>query len=123
MKNWHLDPNTGDYVMENGSPKQTESLQVPAYVRLKVRRNQWLYAPDNDYGSDYYLLKRKQGNLDASTVEAVGARALQPLISDGRANQITVDTLDTARGGIQMKTQIIDAAGEPEEIIFSRLGV
>lgn len=123
MKNWNLDPKTGDYVMENGAPEQTGSLKIPAYIRLKTRRNQWLYAPNNDYGSDYYLLRKKQANLDASTIEAIGERALQPLVDDGRANEITIQTTGTTRTGIEMKTQIIDAAGEPEDITFSRLGV
>ena len=123
MKNWTIDPKTGDYVMNGGSPIETSSLQVPAYIRLKTRRSNWLYAPDSDYGSDYYLLRKRQGVLDASTVETIGERALQPIVDDGRASEITVQTSQTARHGIAMETKIVDAKGEPEEITFVGLGV
>ncbi len=123
MKNWSINPQTGDYIMQGGAPIETPSLQIPAYIRLKVKRNNWLYAPNSDYGSDFFLLKKKQAGLDASTIETVAERALQPIVEDGRANSITVETQDTSRSGIEMKTTIVDAKGEPEEIVFKTLGV
>lgn len=58
MQTWEVDPKTGDYVLVNGSPKETNSLKMAAYFRMRTRRDQWLYAPDNKYGSKFHQLAR-----------------------------------------------------------------
>lgn len=119
MKNWDINPITGDYVMVGGAPTQTKSLKIPAYIRLKVKRGLWLYAPDAQYGSDYHLIKHQTNN---NIIETTGISALQPLVDDGRASNITVETTDARRGGVALKTRIVDAQGEPEDIIFRPIG-
>jgi phage gp46-like protein len=115
-KSWDLDPKTGDYIMQGGSPVETDSLRIPAYIRLKVRRAEWLYAPDDDYGSDFHLIKKRKSTDDASNLEAIGARALQPIADDGRASLITVDTIAVSRHNVGLRTEIEDAGGEVETL-------
>ena len=55
---WSLDPATGDYVLNGGAPVQITNLQIPAYYRWKIKRTRWLYAPNNKYGSDFFMLKK-----------------------------------------------------------------
>lgn len=116
MTHWEVDPKTGDYIMVNGSPKETVSLTIPAYYRLKSRRGRWLHAPDAEYGSEFYLLKSKQANRKPAQVEDVAARAMQPIVDDGRADTIEVSTSVAGRGYIQLESKIFDATGTPETL-------
>lgn len=120
-QNWNINPKTGDYVMVGGSPQQTDSLLIPAYIRLKTRRTQWLYAPNTEYGSDFYLVKKRRTNENASTIESIGARALQPMIDDSRASQIDITTTAVARQGLQLETDITDARGKSETLILPQI--
>lgn len=120
-QHWEKDPNSGDYVMEGGAPKQTDSLRIPAYYRLKISRSKWLYAPNAQYGSDFYLLKKRRSNQDASTVENTAAAALQPIADDGRASSIEITTTQTARNGVALEAIITDAEGNPEKLVLPRI--
>jgi phage gp46-like protein len=122
-QNWDIDPKTGDYVMEGGAPKQTDSLKIAAYVRLKTPRTQWLYAPNTRYGSDFYLLQKRQTTRDASQVEAVAANALQPIADDGRARSIEVEAVVATRHGVGLETRIEEANGRIDNLLLPSLGV
>lgn len=122
-QNWDIDPKTGDYKMIGGAPVQTNSLRVPAYVRLKTPQGGWLYAPDDNYGSRFYALKKRQTVGDASGVETIAANALSPIVNDGRASSVTVEAKVVARHGIGLETEIVDAGGEVENLILPGLGV
>ncbi len=123
-KSWDIDPSTGDYLQENGAPIETSSLRIPAYIRTKTKRLGWLYAPDKAYGSDFHLSRRRATTTaDASAVEHIGARALQPLVDDGRASQISVTATDRARNGVQLEANIKDATGGEDQLVLKSLGV
>lgn len=115
-KSWLIDPKTGDYVIEGGVPVQTDSLVVPAYFRLKTRRLRWLYAPDTTYGSDFHLVKKRRTTEDASFLESIAAQALQPILDDGRAESITVNTTATSRSGVGMQASIISDGGQEDTL-------
>lgn len=124
MSSWKIDPANGDYLMgTNGAPQDTDDLKEPAYIRLKVKRNLWLYAPNNQYGSDFHLQKKRKSTQDASFYETLAERALQPIVDDGRAQSITVTALVSTRNGIGMQTDIVDARGKEEKIVVNSLGV
>lgn len=120
-QSWNLDPKTGDYVMSGGAPEQTDSLTIPAYIRMKTKRTQWLYAPNSDYGADFYLVKKRRTNENASSIENIAGRALQPLIDDGRSSNISITTTDVARHGLQLETQITDARGQVETLVLPQI--
>lgn len=122
-QNWNIDPKSGDYVISGGAPEQTDSLKIPAYIRLKTRRLQWLYAPDDDFGSDFHNIKRNRSSQDPTLVENTAARALQPIVDDGRSSQIDVETTFSNRHNVAIDTRITDARGEVEEITFEGLGI
>lgn len=119
---WDINPDNGDYLQENGRPVNTNSLKLPAYYRLKIRRKNWQYAPDDKYGADFFKIV-KNTNQTPSQVETVGARALQPMVDDGRALTIDVTTVQTSRHGISIKTAITDAEGNVNTTTFKSLGV
>lgn len=123
MSSWLVDPKTGDYVSENGSPVPTEDLRVPAFYRLKIHRQGWMYAPDDKYGSDYYLLRKRHSNADARTIETVGVRALQPIMDDARALDISVETKTQSRNGPGLEVVITDAQGEEQKLNLNPLSV
>jgi len=120
---WMVDPITGDYVMSGGSPVQSNSLVLPAYYRLKTKRTKWLYAPDNEYGSDYYTVLKRPASNSNTKLENIGAVALQPLVDDGRAKSVELTVTQNTRGGTELKTAIVDASGEIQTFVFNGLGV
>ncbi len=123
MQSWDLDPASGDYVMDGGKPLETTSLRIPAYIRLKTSRTRWLYAPDERYGSDFYSLKKRQTTRDASQVETIAANALQPIVDDGRASEITVNANVVARHGVGMEALILRNSGIQDILVLPSLGV
>lgn len=123
MQSWQMDPTKGDYVMDGGAPVETNSLQVPAYFRLKIKRKKWLYAPDDKYGSDYYTLKKRPATNGAAIIENIGIAALTPLTQDGRATRVDVVADVFNRNGAALTTTIVDASGQEETVTFPGLGV
>lgn len=122
-QNWDLDPEKGDYLMQGGSPKQTDSLKVPAYFRLKVKRNRWMYAPDRDYGSDYYTVAKRPSSNANTRLENIGAVALQPLVDDGRASSVELNVVQNTRNNVGLQVKVVDASGEEESMLFRGLGL
>jgi phage gp46-like protein len=118
-----LNPATGDYVLSKGAPVQSDALLVPAYVRLKTRRSQWLYAPDSNYGSDFYTVKKRPTESGNQQLENIAVQALQPMIDDGRALQVTAQVVTGNRNSAGMNIEIIDASGGAQETTFPGLGV
>ncbi len=118
MQNWKINPETGDYIIANGAPEQTNSLTIPAYMRLKVQRSRWMYAPNNEYGSDFYTVKKRPSENGNQRLEDIASRALQPLVDDGRAKEITVDITGNSRNAAGMNAVIVDASGEVEQTTF-----
>lgn len=123
MQSWKVDPHSGDYVLEGGAPVETNSLQMPAYFRLKIKRKTWLYAPDDKYGSDFYTILKRPATNAGQRLENIATAALKPLTEDGRANRIDVETDTLTRNGAGMKTTIVDASGQSETVTFTGLGV
>lgn len=120
---WQIDPKTGDYIMANGVPTEDPSLIYPAYYRLKVKRTQWLYAPDTQYGSDLYTVKKRFNPNDTNPIVNMAEVALQPIIDDGRASSIDVTYLaPKSLNDTQLSVVITDAQGEPQTLNLPVVG-
>lgn len=123
-QHWNIDPATGDYVLVGGQPQQLTNLKIPAYYRWKTKRTKWMYAPNNKFGSDFYTLKKNiSSDNDVSQIENLAARALQPLVDDGRATEITVEMKKRERHGFCLAGRITEASGEIQEFEFDAIGV
>lgn len=122
-QNWNIDPATGDYVLVGGAPEETDSLTVPAYFRLKISVNQWLYAPDTNYGSRFSQIKKRPTGRDTNKIENAAAVALQPILDDGRAVSITVDTTQANRTSVSLKAVIERQRGVFDQLEIPSLGV
>lgn len=121
MQSWDIDPKTGDYILQNGRPLTTNSLRVPSYFRLKIKRTKWMYAPDSKYGSDFYTIQKRPSDSANQRFEATATKALQPIVDDGRALQVQADVTDNSRNGTALLVNITDATGEVEPITFDPL--
>lgn len=120
---WQIDPKTGDYLMTNGAPIDDPSLIYPAYYRLKSDRTQWLYAPDDNWGSDFYTKKKRFTANDVNAFTDIADKALQPMIDDGRAKSTdTVFLQPVGRNDIELSTTIVDAKGVPQELNLPMVG-
>jgi phage gp46-like protein len=123
---WDRDPATGDYILaSDGTPQQTDSLEVPAYHRLKTHRTQWMYAPDPDYGSDFYQVQKRNSAVNGGLLENIADKALQPMIDDGRAASV-VTTNTTApgddRSSSSLDIAIVDRQSQQTNFTFTPLG-
>lgn len=133
-QSWDIDPKIGDYIMVGGQPQETDSLTVPAYVRLKAPRlglrkrngepGGWMYAPDNRWGSGFEALKgTRVSSRDTTTVESTAAIALQPIADNRRARSITVNALVFARGAVGLQADILDNGGQQDQLKLQGLGI
>lgn len=108
MSNFRIDPDLGDYTLESdGRPTRTNSLLQPAYIRLRAHYGQWLY--DAELGSRFFELVnvRITPEVEASILDFTRV-ALQPLIEDGRANDVEVITIEKSRVGRRIQGRITD---------------
>lgn len=119
---WEIDPTTGDYAIEAGSPVRDETLKPPAFYRLRIQRKSWMYAPDTSFGSDFATL-RKQTQATRQALVAMGERALQPLVDDGRAESVTFMNESTERFQERLACEIIDIDGNRQQITLNPIGV
>ncbi|NTZ40654.1 hypothetical protein EXW94_23865 [Enterobacter sp. JMULE2] len=103
-----LSPLTGDY--ETG---RTRTLQNAVYLRLKTPLAS--YWADTKMGSRLHELKREK---DLPRVHMLAKQyaqqALQPLLDDGRAQAITVDTFDDRPGWLLLLITVTDGRGTPQ---------
>ena len=121
---WFIDPETRDYVLDDkGKPVQDKTLKTPSHIRFRAKREGWLYAPNNQWGSDFHLLKRNHTSASAKVLENVGQKALAPIITEGRATETEIEIIQQTRHGAQLRVKITDAEGEPQEIVFTKIGV
>lgn len=121
-ESWDVDPKTGDYVMESGVPKKGTSLLTPAYFRMKAKRGTWMYAPDSKWGSDFHLVTKRVSVTDGQFLESVAEKALQPMIDDGRASEVTITTAAQSRHNTGLEVELIDAQGDAEQLNFDPIG-
>ncbi len=117
-----MDPVTKDYVIDKGAPVQDMGLLTPSYIRLTAPRDGWLYAPDEDWGSDFHTIKKSLSTSDASNLVNIGERALAPIVDDGRALETTVEITGRNRHNASLKLTIVDALGENEETFLVPVG-
>lgn len=120
---WVIDPSSGDYVMTNGSPVESTDLKYNAYYRLKIRRQQWMYAPNSKYGCDYYKVTKNLTTKPQTALEAIASRAVQPIVDDGRAQQINVTVTGVSRSGVTVETDITTNNQKQSSITLTGLGV
>jgi phage gp46-like protein len=120
-QDWSIDPKTGDWVIEKGSPIETDSLLVPAYYDLKIQKGKWLYATAKE-GSEFHTIKKNPTVGGKKIMENIGEKALQVMLDDGRASSITVTAEAPARGVFDLTTKIVDAQGNVDKTTFKGIG-
>lgn len=122
-ESWKIDPAKGDYIIDaSGNPVIDLGLHTPAYFRIRTPRQDWMYAPNTNYGSEFARNKLKQPGLNRNIAIAFVRQALQPMIDDGRAASIDVSIESQARGSVQFKVKILDAEGNPQQILLLPIG-
>ena len=123
MQSWVVNPLTRDYINQNGSPQESNSLTVPAYFRLAIPRGKWMYAPDDTFGADYDTVLKRPAVNGNQIMETITTNALQPLVDDGRATQVQADVVENDRGATQIQATITDASNEVEVLTLPGLGI
>lgn len=99
-----------------------ESLLFPAYARLKIQQNSWLYAPSNNYGSNFGVVK-KRTSTTSSLLEQIATKALQPLVDEKRASLIEATAIiSQSRNIAELSISINDINGGIINFDFNSVG-
>ena len=80
-----------------------------------------MYAPNTQYGSDLFTLKKKTGNAAINMVQ----NALNPMIQDGRALATDTEFVNpqpTSRNTAALNVYINDALNIPETLQLPVIG-
>ncbi|MGC6061358.1 phage GP46 family protein [Enterobacter kobei] len=102
-----LSPVTGDYTRS-----RIYSIQNAVYLRLETPLGS--YWADPTLGSRLHELRREKDLPRVRLLAVQYARqALQPLLDNGRAESITVDTRDGQKGWLVLLVTVTDGTGEP----------
>ncbi|EKN5996310.1 phage GP46 family protein [Yersinia enterocolitica] len=105
----NISTTTGDYTQS-----RIYSLQNAVYLRLSTPLGS--YWADVALGSRLHELKREKDVPRVHQLAAQYARqALQPLLDDGRATDITVDTKTGHSGWLFLHITVMDNAGTPHK--------
>lgn len=102
-----LDPITQDY-----TGARTETLGNAVYLRLMVPRGSWWADPA--LGSRLHLLAREKDLARVAVLaRQYATEALQPLLDDGRAREISVET-ERQPGRLALAIRLHDAGGREQ---------
>lgn len=104
------DMKTGDYVVgTDGKPTLDTSLAPAIRCRLRCHRKKWLHSPDALYGSDFFTYnRRKSVTFSDALGENIASKAIQPMVNDGRADNLVIATQSTNRGGVALAITLTD---------------
>jgi phage gp46-like protein len=127
MAEFARDETTGDYVMQTGAnagkPAIDTTLAAPTRTRLRARRGGWMHAPNDQWGSDFHSYrKRKSTDFKDGLGESIALKALQPLVDDGRADNLEAETQFTQRGGVAIKVTLLDRQQQQTYDVKTQVG-
>ncbi|MGX5053109.1 phage GP46 family protein [Enterobacter asburiae] len=100
-----LNPYTGDY-----TGTRTTGLENAVLLRLKTPLGGWLFAPG--LGSRLHLLPRKDSEATRALAEQYAWQALEPLVTDGRAQSVSVTATRKRAGWIDLNIRVLQADGK-----------
>ncbi|MBI0067556.1 MULTISPECIES: phage GP46 family protein [unclassified Snodgrassella] len=101
-----IDTRTGDY-----SGKIINYLQNAVYLRLMTPLGS--YWADKKLGSLLYTLEREKDLQSVSLLaKQYAQQALQPILDDGRAVDISVTTMQAHNGMLNLNIQVTQLTGE-----------
>ncbi|MTH47467.1 phage GP46 family protein [Intestinirhabdus alba] len=105
----NISPSTGDY-----TNSRIYSLQNAVYLRLETPLGS--YWADPSLGSRLHELRREK---DLPRIRQLASQyasqALQPLLDDGRADSVTVDTREGRQGWLILLVTVTDGTGTPHQ--------
>jgi phage gp46-like protein len=82
-----------------------------------------MYAPDDQYGSDFYTQKKRFTSNDVNPYANMADQALQPMVDDGRASSVSTTFLaPVGRNDVELAATIVDAQGEPQTLNLPMVG-
>jgi len=107
-----LDPTTGGYTLTDGAltPDPARGLANAVFLRLMTPLGS--YWADASLGSRLHELAREKDLPRVAVLaKAHSEQALQPLLDDGRAKAIAVDTERLHDGWLRLRVSVTDAGG------------
>ena len=109
MSQSQIDPVAKDYVVSNGSPIQSDSIDEPAYYALAIPRDQWQNADDATQGSDLNKFVNSKNTNDTAQLFAARANKAitDQLITTGKALSVETTNLASSQYGTSNNIAIV----------------
>lgn len=113
MSDAFIDPVTAGYVLTGGTPVRDPAGGLANAVYLRLMTPLGAYWADSNMGSRLHLLQREKDlNRVAILARQYAAQALKPLLDDGRALAVEIETERSHNGRMHLLIVVTDAAGE-----------
>ncbi|GAB6124334.1 phage GP46 family protein [Humidesulfovibrio idahonensis] len=112
MADAYLDPTTGGYTLTDGSLTQDPARGLANAVFLRLMTPLGSYWEDATLGSRLHELAREKDLARVAILaKQYSEQALQPLLDDGRAQAIAVETERQHDGWLRLAVRVTDAGG------------
>ncbi len=107
-----LDPATGGYTLTDGTLTADPARGLANAVYLRLMTPLGSYWADAQLGSRLHELAREKDLPRVAVLaKAYSEQALQPLLDDGRAQAVAVDTERRHDGWLRLRVSVTDAGG------------
>lgn len=112
MADAFLNPTTGGYELADGALLPDPARGLANAVYLRIMTPQGSYWADPALGSRLHLLAREKDLPRVAVLaKAYCEEALAPLLADGRATAVAVDTERLHDGWLRLAVRVTDAGG------------
>lgn len=109
----YLSPTTRDYMLLSGMPQRDPAGGLANSCYLRLTTPQGSYWADKTFGSRLHELQREKDVARVALLATqYASQALAPVITDGRATQISVDTTRPGEGRLYLLIEVVAASGE-----------
>ncbi|MEW9901069.1 phage GP46 family protein, partial [Chitinivorax sp. PXF-14] len=112
MDAW-IDPASGGYQLQNGAPLRDMAAGLANAVYLRLMTPLGSYWADPQLGSRLHELQRhKDVGRVAMLARQYAEQALAPLLADGRATAVAVESERPGNGRLHLRITLTTAGGE-----------
>lgn len=116
-----IDTVTKDYIPLNGQIQNSNQLEAQIYQLIQTPKTKWLYAPDSNYGSDFYTLLNQRQRLSKSQILQLVTSALDPLTSTGELTLTSLTVPVLTLGTVNIDIEGVDSSGEKVKFTINPL--
>jgi phage gp46-like protein len=107
-QNLQISPQSRDYVVVNGSPVPSNSVEMASYFALTIPEGKWLYGQPGQ-GSLLFTLKntKRTSSVEQNFAAYADAALKRQVVATGLATDAKTENLQTSRTGTLNQIEVI----------------